>query len=57
MLNKTVEKTISWFLFLGVPFATVFLLVDAVTDPVNVTKLFATGCVGGGVFAIVIVYG
>ena len=57
MLNKTVEKTISWFLFLGVPFATVFLLVDAVTDPVNVTKLFATGCVGGGVFAIVLVYG
>lgn len=57
MLNKTVEKTISWFLFLGVPFATVFLLVDSVTDPVNVTKLFATGCVGGGVFAIVIVYG
>jgi O-antigen ligase len=57
MLNKTVEKTISWFLFLGVPFATVFLLIDSVTDPVNVTKLFATGCVGGGVFAIVVVYG
>jgi O-antigen ligase len=57
MLNKTVEKTISWFLFLGVPFATVFLLIDSVTDPVNVTKLFATGCIGGGVFAIVIVYG
>jgi O-antigen ligase len=57
MLNKSVEKTISWFLFFGVPFATVFLMTDTVTDPVNVTKLFATGCVGGGVFAIAAVYG
>ena len=57
MFNKSVEKTISWFLFIGVPFATVFLLVDSVTDPVNVTKLFATGCVGGGVFAIAAIYG
>lgn len=57
MLNKSIEKTISWFLFIGVPFATVFLMTDTVTDPVNVTKLFATGCVGGGVFAIAAVYG
>lgn len=57
MLNKSVEKTISWFLFIGVPFATVFLMTDTVTDPVNVTKLFATGCVGAGVFAIATVYG
>lgn len=57
MLNKSVEKTISWFLFIGVPFATVFLMTDTVTDPVNVTKLFAAGCVGGGVFAIVAIYG
>jgi O-antigen ligase len=57
MLNKSVEKTISWFLFIGVPFATVFLMTDTVTDPVNVTKLFATGCVGGGVFAIAAMYG
>ena len=57
MLNKSVEKTISWFLFIGVPFATVFLMTDTVTDPVNVTKLFAAGCVGGGVFAIAAIYG
>jgi O-antigen ligase len=57
MLNKTVEKTISWFLFIGVPFATLFLVTDTVTDPVNVTKLFAAGCVGGGVFAIALAYG
>jgi O-antigen ligase len=57
MLNKTVEKTISWFLFVGVPFTTLFLVTDTVTDPVNVTKLFAAGCVGGGVSAIALVYG
>jgi O-antigen ligase len=57
MINKTIEKTIAWFLFIGVPFATVFLMTDTVTDPVNVTKLFAAGCVGGGVFAIALVYG
>ncbi len=57
MINKTIEKTIAWFLFIGVPFTTLFLMTDTVTDPVNVTKLFAAGCVGGGVFAIVLVYG
>jgi O-antigen ligase len=57
MLNKTVEKTISWFLFIGVPFTTLFLVTDSVTDPVNVTKLFAAGCVSLGVFSIALVYG
>jgi O-antigen ligase len=57
MLNKSVEKTISLFLFLGLPFATCFLLVSSVTDPVNVTKLFAAGCLAFGVFAIAVVYG
>jgi len=57
MLNKSVEKTIAWFLFFGVPFTTLFLMTDSVSDPVNVTKLFAAGCIGGGVFAIAIVYG
>jgi O-antigen ligase len=57
MLNKTVEKTISWFLFIGVPFTTLFLVTDSVTDPVNVTKLFAAGCVSIGVFSIALVYG
>ena len=57
MLNKSVEKTIAWFLFIGVPFTTLFLMTDTVSDPVNVTKLFAAGCVGGGIFAIVAIYG
>ncbi len=57
MLNKSVEKTISLFLFLGLPFTTCFLVVSSVTDPVNVTKLFAAGCMSVGVFAIAITYG
>ena len=57
MLNKTVEKTISLFLLIGVPFTTLFLVTDSVTDPVNVTKLFAAGCVAGGVFSIALIYG
>jgi O-antigen ligase len=57
MLNKSVEKTISWFLFIGVPFTTVFIVQDTVTDPVNVTKLFAAGAVGVGAFAIALIYG
>jgi O-antigen ligase len=57
MLNKSVEKTIAWFLFVGVPFTTLFLMTDSVSDPVNVTKLFAAGCIGGGVFAIALIYG
>lgn len=57
MLNKSVEKTISLFLFIGVPFTTLFLVTDSVTDPVNVTKLFAAGCVAVGVFSVVLVYG
>lgn len=57
MLNKSVEKTISWFLFIGIPATTIFLMTDTVTDPVNVTKLFVAGCVGFGAFAIALTYG
>jgi O-antigen ligase len=57
MLNKSVEKTIAWFLFIGVQFTTLFLMTDSVADPVNVTKLFAAGCVGGAVFLIASIYG
>ena len=57
MFNKAVEKTISQFLLIGLPFVTLFILWGSVTDPVNVTKLFAAGCLGFGVFAIVVVYG
>lgn len=57
MLNKSVEQAISWFLYVGVTFATVFLMTDAVTDPVNVTKLAAAGGVGFAVFAVAVIQG
>ena len=57
MLNKSVEQAISRFLYLGVTFATVFLLTGAVTDPVNVTKLTAVGGLGFAVFAIALFQG
>ena len=63
MVNKSVEKAIALFLLIGTPFATLFLSAEPlpfaipVTDPVNVTKLFAAGMVGFGVFAIALVYG
>lgn len=57
MLNKSVEKTIAWFLFIGVPITSLFLVTSSVTDPVNVTKMLAAGAVAGGVFAISAIYG
>lgn len=57
MLNTSIEKTIARFLLIGVPFATLFLVTGTVSDPVNITKLFAAGCVGGGVLTISLVYG
>lgn len=57
MLNKSVEKTLATFMLLGLPLVTCFLLVSSVTDPVNVTKLFAAGSVAFGVFTIAVVFG
>jgi O-antigen ligase len=52
MFNKAAEQSMSWFLSIGVAFTTVFLVTDAVSDPVNVTKLAAAGGMGFSVFAI-----
>ena len=57
MQNKSVEQAISWFLYVGVTFTTIFLVTDAVTDPVNVTKLTAAGGVAFAVFFIAILQG
>jgi O-antigen ligase len=56
MVNKLAEQAISWFLFVGVTFATVFVLTGSISDPVNVTKLAAAGGVGFAVFAITIIH-
>jgi O-antigen ligase len=57
MLNKSIEQAISWFLYVGVTFSTVFLVTGTVSDPVNVTKLAAAGGVGFAVFAIAVIQG
>jgi O-antigen ligase len=57
MMNKSVEQAISWFLYVGVTFTTVFLMTGAVTDPVNVTKLAAAGGLAFAVFSIAIFQG
>ena len=57
MLNKSIEKTISLFLLLGLPFTTCLIVTSSVTDPVNITKLFAAGALAFGVGSISIVFG
>ena len=52
MFNKAAERSMSWFLSIGIAFTTVFLVTDAVSDPVNVTKLAAAGGLGFSVFSI-----
>ena len=46
MFNKAAEKTSALVLLIGAPFTTLFLTTQAVTDPVNATKLFIAGGFG-----------
>ena len=55
MINKSAEKTISTYLLIGSPFIALFLLISSVSDPVNSTKLFALGGLGGAIGAIALV--
>ena len=52
MFNKAAEKTASLLILVGAPFATVFLVTQTVTDPVNATKLAAAGGLGIGLLAL-----
>ena len=52
MFNKAAEKTSALLLLIGAPFATVFLITDTVTDPVNATKLAVSGALA---FALVLI--
>ncbi len=49
MLDKNSEKTLATYFLIGAPFITLFLLTSNVSDPVNVTKLFALGGLAGAV--------
>ncbi len=57
MLNSATEKTLSNILMLGSAFISVLVVWGSVTDPVNVTKLFALGGVTGAAAAILFSFG
>jgi hypothetical protein len=41
MLKIEIEKPVARLLAIGAPFISIFLLIDQVSDPVNVTKMAA----------------
>jgi hypothetical protein len=54
MLKLEIEKPIARLLAFGAPFISVFLLIDQVSDPVNVTKMTALAVVAFGLASIVL---
>jgi hypothetical protein len=57
MINQVAERTIARVLGFGSAFIAVVVVTGTVTDPVNVTKLFALGGVAAGAFAVVLGFG
>ena len=57
MINQVAERTIARFLGFGSAFVAVIVIARTVTDPVNVTKLFALGGVAAGAFAVLLAFG
>lgn len=57
MINQVAERTIARFLGIGSAFVAVVVITGTVTDPVNVTKLFALGGVAAGAFAVLLTFG
>jgi hypothetical protein len=57
MINQVAERTIARVLGFGSAFIAVVVVTGTVTDPVNVTKLFALGGVAAGAFAVVLAFG
>ena len=57
MINQLAERTIARVLGIGSAFVAVIVVTGTVTDPVNVTKLFALGGVGAGAFAVLLAFG
>lgn len=56
MFNKAAEKTASLLILVGAPFVTVFLVTQTVTDPVNATKLAASGGLGIGLLSLTFIF-
>lgn len=57
MINQVAERTIARVLGIGAAFVAVVVVTGTVTDPVNVTKLFALGGVAIGAFAVLLAFG
>ena len=57
MINQVAERTIARVLGIGSGFIAIIVLTGTVTDPVNVTKLFALGGVAAGAFAVLLAFG
>ena len=57
MLKNDVENRLASYISIGTFVVTVFLLTNSVTDPVNVTKLFALGLVALPLFTLAVIFG
>jgi hypothetical protein len=57
MINQAAERTIARVLGIGSAFVAIVVITGTVTDPVNVTKLFALGGVAVGAFAVLLAFG
>ena len=56
-MNMVAERTVARILGIGSAFVAIVVVTGTVTDPVNVTKLFALGGVAVGAFAVVLGFG
>ena len=57
MINQVAERTIARVLGIGSAFVSIIVVTGTVTDPVNVTKLFALGGIAVGAFVVVLGFG
>jgi len=57
MINQVAERTIARVLGIGSGFVAILVITGSVTDPVNVTKLFALGGVAVSAVAVLLAFG
>jgi O-antigen ligase len=57
MINQMAERTIARILGIGSGFVAILVITGSVTDPVNVTKLFALGGVAVAALAVLLAFG
>jgi hypothetical protein len=57
MANQLAERTIARVLGIGSGFVAILVITGTVTDPVNVTKLFALGGVAAAAVAVLLAFG